>query len=107
MNKFLIAGALALSLATPAQANSDDAGALIFGIITGMILNEAGRNDQPAQTHHHYHYPDQRHLDQDWNRRCGWYEQAERVGNRIYYYRINGCNHRIIGERWEYAPLRY
>jgi len=79
------------------QNNHSDAGAILFGVITGIILNEAINADN---------HRDQRHQNQDWNRRCGWYEEAERAGNRIYYYRYNSCNHRLIGERWEYRHRR-
>jgi len=102
MFKFIAAALTALALVQPAQAD-DAAGAAILGIILGTIIAEQDN----TQVHQHTHiYRDQRHQNQDWNRRCGWYEEAERVGNRIYYYRYNSCNHRLIGERWEYRHRR-
>ena len=97
MFKTLAATLVTLTLAQPVQAQSDQAGTLLLGIITGYMLNELNQDPQTTQPGHHRH----RHRNQQSDRRCGWYEQAERHGNRMYYYRYNSCNHRLIGERWE------
>lgn len=98
MFKLIAIALTALGLAQPAQADDNAAAAAILGIVLGTVIADDHSNDHVHRT--------LRHTDQNWNRRCCWYEQAERVGNRVYYRRYNSCNHALIGERWEYTQTR-
>lgn len=103
MFKLIAIALTVIALAQPAQADDNAAAAAILGIVLGTVIADDHNDSHTHRTHRHR---DQRHRDQNWNRRCGWYEEAERVGNRVYYYRYNGCNNRLIGERWEYTQRR-
>jgi hypothetical protein len=94
----LIIAAMSL-VAVPAQADINRDEAAVLGLLFGAIIgSNVNRNRNTVHQHYHHQVP-QNNI--HWNQQCGWYERATIYWDRIVYQRFNGCDHTLIGERWE------